>query len=258
MTLTNNFVLISKKNKSFSKAKFLALALLGLCLTSAVVDARKTKGSACGLKCFSFKKCMGQLDGGNRPGQLGNTGQLVLNQCDAGSCDCDALEAEKNREQEKPRSSEVKEAEQKEDERDHRFLLKQRPSFRVRGTFRRPSPSSSSSDTSTSVKTSTSSKSSSRFGSSDARSRRKTSGFTPRKPVRFGKSKPSASKAKDTTSETIEELKKAWAKEKEELLALIAKYRKALGIDLEEKEEQTRPRFSANRRSGSRFVPRRF
>ena len=47
-----------------------------------------------------------------------------------------------------------------------------------------------------------------------------------RKPVRFGKSKPSASKAKDTTSETIEELKKAWAKEKEELLALIDKYRK--------------------------------
>lgn len=248
MTLANNFVLIPKKDKSFSKV-ILALGLLGLCLTA--VDARNN----CGLKCFSFKKCMGQLDGGNRPGQLGNTGQLVLNQCDAGGCDCAAIEAEKNKEQEKPRSSEVKE--EKEDERDHRFLLKQRPSFRVRGTFRRPSPSSSSSDTSsvrtsTSVKTSTSSKSS----RGDARSRRKTSGFTPRKPVsRFGKSKPSASKAKE--SETIEELKKAWAKEKEELLALIAKYRKALGIDLEEKE-QTRPRFGANRRSGSRFVPRRF
>lgn len=245
MTLANNFVLIPKKDKSFSKV-ILALGLLGLCLTA--VDARNN----CGLKCFSFKKCMGQLDGGNRPGQLGNTGQLVLNQCDAGGCDCAAIEAEKNKEQEKPRSSEVKE--EKEDERDHRFLLKQRPSFRVRGTFRRPSPSSDTSSvrTSTSVKTSTSSKSS----RGDARSRRKTSGFTPRKPVsRFGKSKPSASKAKE--SETIEELKKAWAKEKEELLALIAKYRKALGIDLEEKE-QTRPRFGANRRSGSRFVPRRF
>ncbi len=38
----------------------------------------------------SWQKCMGQLSGNdNRPGQLGNTGQIVLNTCDSGGCDCD-------------------------------------------------------------------------------------------------------------------------------------------------------------------------
>ena len=45
---------------------------------------------------------MGQLGGGDsRPGQLGNTGQIVLNKCDSGSCDC-AEEDRKKKEKEKP------------------------------------------------------------------------------------------------------------------------------------------------------------
>jgi len=37
----------------------------------------------CGLACHSVKKCMAVLDGsgGNRPGQLGNTGIIVLETC---------------------------------------------------------------------------------------------------------------------------------------------------------------------------------
>merc|ERR1711981_1133146 len=37
----------------------------------------------CGLACNSVKKCMAVLDGsgGNRPGQLGNTGIIVLETC---------------------------------------------------------------------------------------------------------------------------------------------------------------------------------
>ncbi len=42
-----------------------------------------------------WKKCMGQLDGNeNRPGQLGDTGQIVLNRCDSGNCDCIKIEEE--------------------------------------------------------------------------------------------------------------------------------------------------------------------
>jgi hypothetical protein len=38
---------------------------------------------------------MGQLDGNeNRPGQLGDTGQIVLNRCDSGNCDCIKIEEE--------------------------------------------------------------------------------------------------------------------------------------------------------------------
>ncbi len=39
---------------------------------------------------------MGQLgSGNNRPGELGNTGQIVLNECDSGGCDCAAEEKAK-------------------------------------------------------------------------------------------------------------------------------------------------------------------
>ncbi len=40
---------------------------------------------------------MGQLSGGsnNRPGQLGNTGQIVLNVCDDDGCDCEEIERKK-------------------------------------------------------------------------------------------------------------------------------------------------------------------
>merc|ERR1712123_235644 len=47
----------------------------------------------CGLSCYRWAKCMGQLDGSNRPGQLGDTGIIVLMACKPmeGKCDCAAL-----------------------------------------------------------------------------------------------------------------------------------------------------------------------
>merc|ERR1711862_996890 len=44
--------------------------------------ARRQKGN-CGLSCFRYNKCRGVLDGsgGNRPGQLGDTGIIVLEHC---------------------------------------------------------------------------------------------------------------------------------------------------------------------------------
>lgn len=42
---------------------------------------------------------MGQLSGDeSRPGQLGNTGQIVLTTCDSGECDCEAEEKKKEEE----------------------------------------------------------------------------------------------------------------------------------------------------------------
>lgn len=70
--------------------------LLLLLAISDISEARRGKKN-CGLKCFSWKKCMGQIDGNNRPGQLGDTGQIVLNKCDSGGCDCVALEEEEKR-----------------------------------------------------------------------------------------------------------------------------------------------------------------
>ena len=44
---------------------------------------------------------MGQVDGSSsRPGELGNTGVIVLNVCDEGKCDCRAILAEKAAEKE--------------------------------------------------------------------------------------------------------------------------------------------------------------
>merc|ERR1712002_603008 len=47
----------------------------------------------CGLNCYRWAKCMGQLDGSNRPGELGDTGIIVLNTCSPmeGKCNCAAL-----------------------------------------------------------------------------------------------------------------------------------------------------------------------
>merc|ERR1712215_517372 len=47
----------------------------------------------CGLNCYRWAKCMGQLDGSNRPGELGDTGIIVLNTCKPmeGKCDCASL-----------------------------------------------------------------------------------------------------------------------------------------------------------------------
>ena len=46
---------------------------------------------------FRWDRCMQQLAGGeNRPGQLGDTGIIVLTKCDMGKCDCNnVLAAEK-------------------------------------------------------------------------------------------------------------------------------------------------------------------
>lgn len=70
------------------------VTLMGLLAISDMSEARRKKTN-CGLTCFSWKKCMGQLNGNNRPGQLGDTGQIVLNKCDSGECDCVALAEEK-------------------------------------------------------------------------------------------------------------------------------------------------------------------
>jgi len=55
--------------------------LLVVALTLPTVFARTPRN--CGLACHSVKKCMAVLDGsgGNRPGQLGNTGIIVLETC---------------------------------------------------------------------------------------------------------------------------------------------------------------------------------
>merc|ERR1712002_462506 len=47
----------------------------------------------CGLNCYRWAKCMGQLDGSNRPGELGDTGIIVLNTCTPmeGKCNCAGL-----------------------------------------------------------------------------------------------------------------------------------------------------------------------
>ncbi|TRY71004.1 hypothetical protein TCAL_17341 [Tigriopus californicus] len=58
-------------------------------------EARRPKTN-CGLKCFRWRKCMGQLSGDeNRPHELGNTGQIVLNTCNSGACDCEEEERKK-------------------------------------------------------------------------------------------------------------------------------------------------------------------
>merc|ERR1711892_1228364 len=64
--------------------------LLSLLLPLTAVVAGKTN---CGLSCYRWAKCMGQLDGSNRPGQLGDTGIIDLNTCKPmeGKCQCAAL-----------------------------------------------------------------------------------------------------------------------------------------------------------------------
>jgi len=59
----------------------LASLLLAVVLIVPTAFARTPRN--CGLACHSVKKCMAVLDGsgGNRPGQLGNTGIIVLETC---------------------------------------------------------------------------------------------------------------------------------------------------------------------------------
>jgi len=54
-------------------------------------QARKRKTN-CGLTCYRWSKCIGQLDGTNRPGQLGDTGILVLNTCAQLDKGCNCIE----------------------------------------------------------------------------------------------------------------------------------------------------------------------
>ena len=52
-----------------------------LTVMTCLVSLSLAKGR-CGLSCFRWQKCMGVLDGGsNRPGQLGDTGIIVLQKC---------------------------------------------------------------------------------------------------------------------------------------------------------------------------------
>jgi len=57
---------------------------------AARLEARKVNPlSSCGLKCFRWQKCMGQVSGLDaRPKELGNTGIIILNKCVEGKCDC--------------------------------------------------------------------------------------------------------------------------------------------------------------------------
>merc|ERR1712168_175485 len=60
-----------------------------LSLLTAIVGGKMN----CGLNCYRWAKCMGQLDGSNRPGELGDTGIIVLNTCTPmeGKCNCAGL-----------------------------------------------------------------------------------------------------------------------------------------------------------------------
>ena len=63
-----------------------------------IFGAIEARGKNCGLSCFRWQKCMGVLDGSNnRPGQLGNTGIIVLQKCGPlkkKGCECDLPGAE--------------------------------------------------------------------------------------------------------------------------------------------------------------------
>ena len=54
-----------------------------LLLSSLATLTLGRRNANCGLSCFRYDKCMGKLDGshGNRPGQLGDTGIIVLQHC---------------------------------------------------------------------------------------------------------------------------------------------------------------------------------
>jgi len=69
------------------RVELISTAVLLLVTSKSQVQGRKVN---CGFVCYRWSKCMGQLDGSNRPGQLGDTGIIVLNTCsplDKG-CDC--------------------------------------------------------------------------------------------------------------------------------------------------------------------------
>uniref|UniRef100_A0A0K2TNV6 Uncharacterized protein n=1 Tax=Lepeophtheirus salmonis TaxID=72036 RepID=A0A0K2TNV6_LEPSM len=85
------------------------LLILVVCLgviSSFIPSEAKRRGVNCGIACYKLEKCLRQISGGGaRPGQLGTTGQLVLNTCDAGECDCEAEKAKKEAKRNKKKSS---------------------------------------------------------------------------------------------------------------------------------------------------------
>jgi len=71
------------------------LTLLFLSVIIATSQAAKKKTN-CRFKCYRWKRCMKQLVGnGVRPGELGNTGIIVLTKCDMGVCDCNQATVQK-------------------------------------------------------------------------------------------------------------------------------------------------------------------
>jgi len=71
--------------------RLICLLLWSFC-TLAAQSRRAT--NKCGLTCYRWEKCMGQLDAGEqRPGQLGDTGIIVLSKCSPllKGCDCESL-----------------------------------------------------------------------------------------------------------------------------------------------------------------------
>jgi len=75
------------------------LRLLGVAFIILVTfsdhDVQAARKGNCGLKCFTWQKCMGQVSGSDaRPGEQGNTGIIILTKCDQGKCDCPKVLAE--------------------------------------------------------------------------------------------------------------------------------------------------------------------
>jgi len=68
----------------------LVLVLIFATLSPDLCQAARRRTN-CGLNCYRYTKCMGYLDGGKRPGQLGDTGQIVLGHCSplAKGCECE-------------------------------------------------------------------------------------------------------------------------------------------------------------------------
>eukprot|EP00096_Caligus_rogercresseyi_P003719 TRINITY_DN17186_c0_g1_i1.p1 TRINITY_DN17186_c0_g1~~TRINITY_DN17186_c0_g1_i1.p1 ORF type:complete len:157 (-),score=25.31 TRINITY_DN17186_c0_g1_i1:96-566(-) len=111
------------------------LFLLVLCIALPTSNEARRRGKNCGIACYKFEKCLKQISGkGTRPGQLGNTGQLVLKSCDVGECDCEA-EAAKKKAKRDQRNSTTTPVPSK--------PKKTAPSKNLRGRFgRRPLPQS--------------------------------------------------------------------------------------------------------------------
>jgi len=108
--------IVHSKQRKMGMAKLMwcrgySLRLLGVVIIVLVTfsdhGAQAARKGNCGLKCFTWQKCMGQVSGKDaRPKELGNTGIIVLNKCNMGECDCpkvlaDAVEKKEQRQRDK-------------------------------------------------------------------------------------------------------------------------------------------------------------